>query len=114
MSPHSFRFKLTFASFFLLIMGLIQSFPEIDHMSELFVKPAEARVGRPATPGSVGGVRRRTRRRTALVVGTRSVTLPQGYTTEVVSGQTYYVHDDVCYTRHYEGNNVVYVVTECP
>ena len=116
MSPHIFRFKLMFSSFFLLIIGLIFSFPEIDHMSGLFVKPAEAVVGRPATPGSVAGARRRTRRRTTrrIAVGTRVATLPPSHTTVVVSGQTYYVHDGVCYKRYYEGNNVVYVAVECP
>jgi hypothetical protein len=116
MSPHIFRFKLMFSSFFLLIIGLIFSFPEIDHMSGLFVKPAEAVVGRPATPGSVAGVRRRTRRRTRrrIAIGTRVAILPVGYTTVVVTGVTYYVHDEACYKRYYEGNNVVYVVVECP
>lgn len=114
MSPHTFRFKLTFSLFTLLIIGLIFSFPETDHMNALFVKPAEAVVGRPATPGSVSGVRRRTRRRTALVVGTRAATLPHGHTTVVVSGHTYYIHDGVYYKRYYKGNDVVYVVVEDP
>jgi len=114
MSPHTFRFKVTFSSFTLLIIGLIFSFPETDHMNALFVKPAEAVVGRPVTPASVSGVRRRTRRRTALVVGTRAATLPHGHTTVVVSGYTYYVHDGVYYKRYYEGNDVVYVVVEEP
>jgi hypothetical protein len=114
MSPHTFRFKLTFSLFSILIIGLIFSFPETDHMNTLFVKPAEAVVGRPASPGSVSGVRRRTRRRTALVVGTRVATIPHGHTTVVVSGHTYYIHDGVYYKRYYEGNDVVYVVVEDP
>jgi hypothetical protein len=37
------------------------------------IQDAEAVVGRPATPGSVAGVRRRTRRRTAAVMATTPV-----------------------------------------
>lgn len=82
-----------------------------------FVKDAEAIAGRPATPGSVAGVRRRTRRRTTrrvIAIGTRATVLPVGHATVVVLGVTYYHHEGVYYQPHYEGTTVVYVVVEKP
>jgi len=49
----------------------------------------EARVGRPATPGSVAGVRRRTR-----------------------GGVSYYYCGGIWYQPTYQGSTVVYVVTD--
>ena len=75
----------------------------------------EARIGRPATPGSVAGVRRRTRRRTRRRVY-RNMTLyslPYGCnTTRVRGGVTYYYCGGIWYQPTYQGTTVVYVVNE--
>lgn len=74
---------------------------------------AQARVGRPATPGSVAGVRRRTRRRTRRRVY-RNMTiysLPYGCTTtRIRSGVSYYYCSGIWYRPSYQGTTVVYVV----
>ncbi len=105
-----------FAVLFGLFFALILDFPVIDLPKNFIVKDAEAVIRRPATPASVGGTRRRTRRRTAAVVsyGSRVNTVPAGYTTVVVSETTYYVHDGVYYKPYYEGDKVVYVLVEEP
>ena len=75
----------------------------------------EARVGRPATPGSVAGVRRRTRRRTRRRVY-RNMTLyslPYGCnTTRIRGGVSYYYCGGIWYQPSYQGTTVVYVVNE--
>jgi len=74
---------------------------------------AEARVGRPATPGSVAGVRRRTRRRYRRRVY-RNMTLyylPYGCNvTRVRGGVSYYYCGGIWYRPSYQGTTVVYVV----
>ncbi len=74
---------------------------------------AEARVGRPATPGSVAGVRRRTRRRTRRRVY-RNMTLyslPYGCsTTRMRGGVSYYYCGGIWYRPAYQGTTVVYIV----
>lgn len=76
---------------------------------------AEARVGRPATPGSVGGVRRRTRRRTRRRVY-RNMTvnsLPYGCNvTRVRGGVTYHYCGGIWYRPTYQGTTVVYIVDD--
>ncbi len=75
----------------------------------------EARVGRPATPGSVAGVRRRTRRRTRRRVYRHMTlySLPYGCaTTRVRAGVTYYYCGGIWYQPTYQGSTVVYVVTD--
>ncbi|MGB7451584.1 MAG: hypothetical protein WBM36_05615 [Lysobacterales bacterium] len=74
----------------------------------------EARVGRPATPGSVAGVRRRTRRRTRrrVYVGMSLATLPYGCTTRVRGGITYHYCGGIWYQPRYQGTTVVYVVNQ--
>lgn len=74
-----------------------------------------ARRGRPATPTSVGGVRRRTRRRTRRRVyrNMRLTSLPYGCsTTRIRSGVTYYYCGGIWYLPSYQGTTVVYVVEE--
>ena len=74
---------------------------------------AAARVGRPATPGSVAGVRRRTRRRTRRRVyrGMRLTTLPYGCSTTVMyNGMNHYYCGGIYYQPSYQGTTVVYVV----
>jgi len=76
---------------------------------------AEARVGRPASPGSVGGVRRRTRRRTRRRVH-RNMTvnsLPYGCSaTRVRGGVTYNYCGGIWYRPTYQGTTVVYIVDD--
>jgi len=109
-----FRLKITIFAF--LIIGLILDFPLPETPIKFPVKEAQARIGRPATPGSVAGVHRRTRRRTRRrwAIGTRMYTLPVGYTTAVVAGTTYYVAEGKYFKRYYEGDEVVYVVVDDP
>jgi len=75
----------------------------------------EARVGRPATPGSVAGVRRRTRRRTRRRVY-RNMTLyslPYGCATTRYRGSVqYYYCGGIWYRPAYQGTTVIYVVED--
>lgn len=70
--------------------------------------------GRPATPASVGGVRRRTRRRTRrrVVVGMSLASLPAGCTVVAKGGVNYHYCGGVWYQPTYQGTTVVYVVQE--
>ena len=73
----------------------------------------EARVGRPATPGSVAGVRRRTRRRTRRRVyrGMTLYSLPYGCsTTRLHGGVNYYYCGGIWYRPAYQGTTVIYIV----
>ena len=54
--------------------------------AEVAVKDAEARIGRPATPGSVAGVARRTTRRTIRRTTVFVATLPRGCSTVNIDG----------------------------
>ncbi|MEP5566488.1 MAG: hypothetical protein ABJN62_01515 [Halioglobus sp.] len=75
----------------------------------------EARVGRPASPGSVAGVRRRTRRRTRRRVyrNQRLYALPYGCnTTRVRAGVNYYYCGGIWYRPTYQGATVVYIVED--
>jgi Family of unknown function (DUF6515) len=105
----------------------------------LTVDTAQARVGRPATPGSVAGVSRRTTRRTvnritpavrpayvrpaavgavavgaaaatAVAVGTTVATLPEQCTTVVVDGVAY----RRCGETYYRASGGSYVVVNPP
>jgi hypothetical protein len=78
---------------------------------------ALARRGRrsPASPRSVGGVRRRTRRRTRRRIrrGMRLTALPYGCTTTIVrSSVSYYYCGGIWYQPVYQGTTVVYIVDE--
>ena len=78
---------------------------------------AEARrvVGRPATPGSIAGVRRRTRRRTRrrVFVGMSLYALPYGcHTTRMMGGVNYYYCGGIWYQPQYQGTTVIYVVQQ--
>lgn len=72
----------------------------------LVVSDAEARIGRPATPGSVAGVARRTTRRTVRRTTMYVATLPRGCTTVVINGSTLYQ----CGGTYYQSYNSQYVV----
>jgi len=75
----------------------------------------EARVGRPATPGSVAGVRRRTRRRTRRRVYRHMTlySLPYGCgATRVRGGVSYYYCGGIWYRPAYQGTTVIYIVED--
>ena len=72
----------------------------------VLTKKAEARVGRPMTPGSVAGVARRTTRRTIRRTSVYIATLPKGCTTVVIEGMT--LHQ--CGGTYYQPYNNQYVV----
>lgn len=76
------------------------------------ITTASAVVGRPATPGSVSGVRRRTRRRTRrrVVAGMTVASLPTSCTIVVKGGVSYHFCGGVWYRPTYQGTTVVYVV----
>ncbi len=103
-----------------LFLGLVIGFPVVDDtvtITKFVVGDAEAVVGRPATPGSVAGVHRRTRRRVTrrhIAVGTRLAVLPLGCGTVYVRGVITYTCSGTYYQPYYEGSNVVYVVIENP
>ncbi len=104
--------------FSLIAIMFLVDIPMMD-IPIIEVRDAEARVGRPLTPASVGGVRRRTRRRTAAVVGaaaygTRVHALPGGCVVRPVGSIQYHYCGGVYYRPYYEGSQVVYVVVEEP
>lgn len=104
---------------FMLALMFVIDFPVLDIPSNFLVKDAEAVIGRPGTPGSVGGMRRRTRRRVrrrAAVVtyGTRVYALPAGCSKMVVGGVEYHNCNGAYYRPYYQGNQVVYEVVEKP
>lgn len=70
------------------------------------VNDAEARIGRPLTPGSVAGVARRTTRRTIRRSTIYRSTLPAGCSTVVISGASCYQ----CGTTYYQAHGSQYVV----
>ncbi len=75
-------------------------------------RKAEARVGRPASPGSVSGVHRRHRRRRRVVIGMSVYSLPAGCTARVRGGVTYQYCGGAWYQPVYQGTQVVYVVQD--
>ena len=115
--PKSYATRMKTILLMVIAFTFILDFPVIDIPEISPVRDAQARIGRPASPNSVAGVHRRTRRRVRrrhIAIGTRIRVLPVGYTTVVVTGRTYYVYEDVYYLAYYEGNEVVYVVVEKP
>ncbi len=104
---------------FMLALMFVIDFPVVDISTNFLVKDAEARIGRPATPGSVGGVRRRTRRRVrrradVVTYGALVNTLPAGCSKMVAGGAEYHNCNGVYYRPYYQGNQVVYEVVEKP
>lgn len=75
----------------------------------IFVGTAEARVGRPLTPISVGGVARRTTRRAIRRSTTYVVALPAGCTTVNIDG-TVLSQCGATYYQPYQGQYVVVYV----
>ncbi len=76
--------------------------------SGVVVREAEARIGRPATPGSVAGVGRRTTRRRIRRTTIYIATLPKGCKTVNIDGAVCY-H---CGGTYYQAHNGQYVVVK--
>ena len=76
--------------------------------SGVFVREAEARIGRPATPGSVAGVGRRTTRRRIRRTTIYVATLPRSCRTVVIEGTS--LHQ--CGGTYYQPYNGQYVVVQ--
>lgn len=104
-------------SMFVLLVMVVIDLPVLD-IPIIRAKPAEARIGRPVTPVSVGGVRRRTRRRTAVAVSASSArrvsTKPAGCVSTIVGGVKYENCDGVYYRPYYQGDQVVYEEVDKP
>jgi hypothetical protein len=77
-------------------------------IDDLVVMNAEARVGRPATPGSVAGVARRTTRRMVRRTSVYVATLPAGCQTVNVEGTTL----QQCGSTYYQASGSQYEVVE--
>ena len=71
-----------------------------------FSTPAEARIGRPATPGSVAGVARRTTRRVVRRSTIYVAALPRGCASVTMSGVVLW-H---CGATYYQAYGTQYVV----
>lgn len=77
--------------------------------SGLIITEVQARLGRPMTPISVGGVARRTTRRTIRRTSIYAATLPAaGCTKVVIEGTSLYQ----CGTTYYQSVNTQYVVVQ--
>ena len=72
----------------------------------IVVSEAQARIGRPATPGSVAGVARRTTRRRIRRTTIYVATLPRGCMTVNIDGAVCYQ----CGGTYYQAHNGQYVV----
>jgi hypothetical protein len=99
---------------YVLAVGMISSFLLVDDgvlrdPSIGFVSNAEARVGRPLTPGSVAGVSRRTTRRVVRRSSIYIASLPAGCTKVVVNGMALSLCGGVYY-QPYSGRYVVVYV----
>lgn len=76
---------------------------------------ALARLGRPASPNSVAGVRRRRRRRRRRRIRRhmRLYSLPYGCVTTIYRGEIlYYYCSGIWYRPIYEGTTVIYIVDD--
>jgi hypothetical protein len=71
-----------------------------------FTSQAEARIGRPATPGSVAGVARRTTRRVVRRSTIYVAALPRGCVTVTISGAALWQ----CGATYYQASGGQYVV----
>lgn len=89
----------------LAVLGAILMTAEFS-IGGVVVRDAEARVGRPLTPGSVAGVSRRTTRRAVRRTTVYVATLPRGCSTVVIEGTT--LHQ--CGGTYYQPYNGQYVV----
>ncbi len=95
----------------LIVCSLLMAGTGIDSLfnTQTISKDAQAVIGRPATPGSVAGVARRTTRRVIRRTTVYAATLPKGCTTVVIEGTT--LHQcGATYYQPYQNQYVVVVV----
>ena len=118
----------------LLFAAIVQS-AAVLAPSIVVPSDAQAVVGRPATPRSGAGARRRTARRapvrygapvartvvagaaitaTALAIGTVVASQPSGCHEQIVNGLTYMSCDGTWFQPQYQDGQVVYVVVAPP
>jgi hypothetical protein len=86
----------------LIMCSLLLAGTAVDGLfnSSIIILDVEARVGRPATPGSVAGVARRTTRRRIRRSTIYIASLPRGCTTVVIEGQSCYQCGGTYYQTH--------------
>ena len=136
--------RISKSTFGLLAFGVTLLVIEPANLPESFFTEANARVGRPLTPVSVGGVARRTTRRTvygtaavttaavasqpvtvvqqpvtvvqqtSLPIGSTVPSLPSGCSSTTVSNTSYFTCDGNWYKPAMQGGNVVYSVVANP
>ena len=75
-------------------------------LNGVIITDAQARIGRPMTPGSVAGVARRTTRRSIRRTAIYAASLPTGCTTVIIEGTSLYQ----CSGTYYQSHNNQYVV----
>lgn len=78
-------------------------------ISSVFIDDAQARVGRPLSPGSVAGIARRTTRRAIRRSTIYIVTLPQSCVTVIIDETTLYLCGTTYYQHYHSQYVVVYV-----
>ena len=95
----------------LIVCSLLLAGTAVDCMfnSSIIIRDVEARVGRPATPGSVAGVARRTTRRSIRRSTIYVASLPPSCTTIVIEGTTLQQCGGTYYQTHGTQYVVVYV-----
>ncbi len=95
----------------LIMCSLLLAGTAVDGMfsSFIIIRDVEARVGRPATPGSVAGVARRTTRRHIRRSTIYVASLPPSCTTIVIEGTTLQQCGGTYYQTHGTQYVVVYV-----
>jgi hypothetical protein len=95
----------------LIVCSLLLVGTAVDGLfnNSLIIRDVEARVGRPATPGSVAGVARRTTRRSIRRSTIYVASLPPSCTTIVIEGTTLQQCGGTYYQTHGTQYVVVYV-----
>ncbi len=95
----------------LIMCSLLLAGTAVDGLfnSSIIIRDVEARVGRPATPGSVAGVARRTTRRSIRRSTIYVASLPPSCTTIIIEGTTLQQCGGTYYQTHGTQYVVVYV-----
>ena len=95
----------------LIVCSLLLAGTAVDGLfnSSIIIREVEARVGRPATPGSVAGVARRTTRRSIRRSTIYVASLPPSCTTIIIEGTTLQQCGGTYYQTHGTQYVVVYV-----
>lgn len=97
------QFRIIAAVFVTAVAGLL-----IDSwiLNGVIITDAQARIGRPMSPGSVAGVARRTTRRSIRHTSIYAASLPANCTTVVIEGTSLYL----CSGTYYQSHSNQYVV----